>query len=123
VQLEFFPWTDLRDINTAWEVVQLADRPNGGIHLDTWHYFRSGGCYEQLAEIPADRIFCVQFSDGPAVRMSELGLLEETIGYRVLPGDGTMDLNGLLLDLARRGVACPMCCEVYLLDPLPDGHP
>jgi sugar phosphate isomerase/epimerase len=123
VQLEFFPWTDLRDLTTAWEVVRLADRPNGGLHLDTWHYFRSGGGSEQLASVPADRIFCVQVSDGPAERLPGIGLVEETIGHRVLPGDGTMDLTGLFHDLAQVGAASPVCCEVYLLDPLPDGSP
>ena len=42
VHLEFLPWSWIPDLATAWEVVRAADRPNGGLMLDAWHYFRSG---------------------------------------------------------------------------------
>ena len=40
VHLEFLPWSRIPDLATAWQVVDAADRPNGGIMLDAWHYFR-----------------------------------------------------------------------------------
>jgi hypothetical protein len=40
VHLEFIPSTGIPDLETAWEVVNRADRENGGIVFDTRHYFR-----------------------------------------------------------------------------------
>ncbi len=40
VQVEFLPWSRIPDIATAWEIVRGADRPNAGIAVDTWHWFR-----------------------------------------------------------------------------------
>ena len=40
VHLEFIPMTPIADVATAWRIVREADRPNGGILFDTWHFFR-----------------------------------------------------------------------------------
>src|SRR5439155_7067084 len=34
VHVEFLPWSNIADVRTAWEIVRLADRPNGGIAVD-----------------------------------------------------------------------------------------
>ena len=52
VHLEFLPWSRIPDLATAWQVVNAADRPNGGIMLDAWHYFRSGPDGALLRSIP-----------------------------------------------------------------------
>ena len=41
VHLEFMPMSAVADLGAAWPIVRDADRPNGGILLDTWHFFRS----------------------------------------------------------------------------------
>src|SRR5580658_9797938 len=67
VHLEFIPFTIVRTLRTAWDLVRAADRPNGGLVFDTWHFFRGEPDFEVLAGIPGDRIFCVQLDDAPAV--------------------------------------------------------
>jgi sugar phosphate isomerase/epimerase len=42
VHLEWLAWSRIFDLATAWEVVRLADRPNGGLNVDTWHCARTG---------------------------------------------------------------------------------
>src|SRR5207302_213589 len=42
VHLEFLPWSKIPDVGSAWEVVRLAGRSNGGIAIDAWHFFRGG---------------------------------------------------------------------------------
>lgn len=94
VHFEFTPRSPVSDVATAAELVRLADRPNGGILFDTWHFFRVDGDLEALRRIPGRRIFSVQVSDG-AVELEE-GLLADTFRHRRLPGTGAFDLVGLL---------------------------
>lgn len=41
VQLEFMPFSGILDLRSAWEIVRLAGRSNGGLVLDRWHFYRS----------------------------------------------------------------------------------
>ena len=89
VHLEFIPFTIVRTLRIAWDLVRAAGRPNGGLVFDTWHFFRGEPEFEVLAGIPGDRIFCVQLDDAPAVPR---GSLREETSHRLLPGDGALDL-------------------------------
>lgn len=101
LQLEFMPFSGVPDLSTAWDVVRFADRPNGGLVLDTWHLFQSGSSLDLLRTIPADRIFSIQLSDGVAEPANELW--NAAVHRRRLPGDGTFDLVGALAMLLESG--------------------
>ena len=88
------------DLGAAWPIVRDADRPNGGILLDTWHFFRSGSDMTLLEQVPGERIFGVQVADASAE--PTMPLVEETFN-RMLPGDGELDLTGVLRVLHRGG--------------------
>jgi sugar phosphate isomerase/epimerase len=101
IQLEFTPFPAVPDLTTAWEIVRLADRPNGGILLDTWHFFRGNPDFEVLATVPGERIMAVQISDGgPELQES---LIKDTFRHRLLPGDGSFDLTRVLRTLDATG--------------------
>lgn len=102
VHLEFTPFPPVPDLATAWEIVRLADRPNGGILLDIWHFTQSCPDTNLLASIPGERITGVQISDGRPGCFQE-GLLKDTFLHRMLPGNGTFDLVGVLRVLHRIG--------------------
>jgi len=53
VALEFLPWTAIPDAGIAWEIVELAGRANGGVLVDSWHYFRGGGGPGTVTDDPA----------------------------------------------------------------------
>ena len=100
VHLEFIPMTAIADVATAWRIVRDADRPNGGILLDTWHFFRGAADFDALEAIPGERILAVQVNDAlPDVS----GSLWEDTQQRLLPGDGCFDLPRVLRTLARIG--------------------
>ncbi len=101
VHLEFTPFPPVPDLATAWEVVQRAGQHNGGILLDTWHFFRGVPDLELLARIPGERIMAVQLSDG--ARDFQESLIKDTFRHRHLPGEGTFDLPGVLSVLERIG--------------------
>jgi sugar phosphate isomerase/epimerase len=104
-QIEFFPWSTLGDLPTTWEIVRRADRPNGGIMLDTWHHYRSGGTAAGLRSVPGEVIFGIQLADAPAVPTT-LDLQGET-SYRLLPGAGDADVVGCLRVMDEMGVRAP----------------
>ncbi|MGF7237109.1 MAG: sugar phosphate isomerase/epimerase family protein [Frankia sp.] len=100
VQLEFMPMMAIKDLPSAWTIVQAADRPNGGLLFDTWHFFRGNPDFATLEELPGERIFAVQVSDGAAEIQGSIG--QDTLNRR-LPGDGCFDLARVLRTLDRIG--------------------
>jgi sugar phosphate isomerase/epimerase len=100
VFLEFMPMLGVKDLAGAWAIVQGAERPNGGILFDTWHFFRSNPDFALLETVPGDRIFAVQIADGPTEVQTSVE--EETFNRR-LPGDGSLDLDRVVRTLDRIG--------------------
>ncbi|HEX4127445.1 MAG TPA: sugar phosphate isomerase/epimerase [Acidimicrobiales bacterium] len=111
VHLEFLPWSRIPDLATAWQVVAAADRPNGGLMLDSWHYFRSTPDGELLRSIPGTSILGVQLSDAPATPEPEP--LHATLHERLLPGEGELPLPSLLADLRATATEAPLGVEVF----------
>lgn len=89
VHLEFIPFTIVRDLRVAWDIVRTADRPNGGLVFDTWHFYRGTPDFGVLADVPGERIYHVQIDDAPAEAEGEL---RQETQCRLLPGDGALDL-------------------------------
>ena len=89
VHLEFIPFTIVSDLRIAWDLVRTADRPNGGLVFDTWHFFRGNPDFGVLAEVPGERIYQVQIDDASAEAEGEL---RQETQCRLLPGDGAFDL-------------------------------
>jgi len=109
VHLEFVPFTAIADLATAWAIVSEADRPNGGLLFDTWHFFRGVADFALLESIPGDRILAIQVDDAaPEI----VGTLREDTARRLLPGDGCFDLGRALGVLARRGALRVVGAEV-----------
>lgn len=111
VGLEFLPFTNIADVTTAAELVARADRPNGGICVDTWHFFRGDADFDGLAAVPPERVFDIQLNDG-TLRPEHGDYLEDCLWNRRCPGDGEFDLRRFLDVLAGRGVDAPVSVEV-----------
>jgi sugar phosphate isomerase/epimerase len=94
LQLEFIPGTGIADLAKAWEIVRLADRPNGGLLADSWHFFRSSPDFELLSSIPADRVFALQLEDAPLTPAADVA--HESLHGRLLPGEGELELTRFL---------------------------
>ncbi|MBW2712721.1 MAG: sugar phosphate isomerase/epimerase [Deltaproteobacteria bacterium] len=109
--LEFLPWSGIPDLATAWEIVKTADRPNGGILLDSWHWYRSGPNEELLRSIPGNKIVCIQLND--ASEQAEENAMLDTMNNRLLLGDGDIDLKTLVTILDEIGFQGPVAMEVF----------
>jgi sugar phosphate isomerase/epimerase len=110
--IEFLPeMSNIPDAATAMQIVKAAGRANGGICLDSWHHFRGANDDDMLRAIPPERIFTVQFDDGPRQRVDP-DYYTDCTRYREVPGDGDFDLVGFLRLLNGMGVRLPLSVEV-----------
>lgn len=110
VHLEFLPWTGIANLRTARAIVEAAGRPNGRLVIDSWHLQRSGATPADLADLPGHLVGSVQLSD--AALQPRESLLEETLHERLLPGEGVVDLVGLIRSLDAIGAVAPIGIEV-----------
>ena len=92
--LEFMPWTEVKDAKSALRIVQNAGTPaNAGILVDALHFDRSDSRFEDLQRIPTQWLNYAQICDGPALRPNTRdGLIQAARGERLLPGEGDIDL-------------------------------
>lgn len=98
--LEFMPWTDVRDLRQAMRVVANADRANGCVLVDAFHFNRSRSSLDDLAQLAPQRMRYAQLCDvaGPVpADMDEI--LRQARNERRFPGEGDADLVGLLRGL------------------------
>lgn len=110
VALEFLPWTAVADLAAAADIVHAAGRPNGGLVVDAWHYFRGHPDDAGLRALAGPDIVAVQLDDADAELVGPLW--EDTMFRRRVPGDGTFDLVGLVRALDAIGVDVPYSVEV-----------
>lgn len=110
VSLEFVPWSRIPDLATAAAIVRAADQPNGGVMLDTWHLFRSGGTIADVDALPTAHITGLQINDAPESERN--ARTQQTEQERLLPGDGVIGIAALLDLLDRKGCATPIGLEV-----------
>ncbi|KAK1185216.1 TIM barrel protein [Streptomyces sp. NBS 14/10] len=109
VAVEAFPWSGMKDVATARAVVEASGAANAGLMIDVWHFYNTRSSLADLDGLPPDRIVAVQLNDGCVV---DGDFLTEARQGRLLPGDGELDIAGLLLGLHERGFRGPYCVEV-----------
>ncbi|OGX82113.1 sugar phosphate isomerase/epimerase family protein [Hymenobacter coccineus] len=102
VQLEFMPFGSIPDLATGWEIVRRAARENGGLVLDTYHYFRGYPQPELLAQLPGEKIFAVQVGDA-ATAVQGGSLYNDQMHFRQAPSEGDFPLVELLRTLGAIG--------------------
>ena len=98
VKLEFTPWSAIPDAATAARIVQGAGRPNSGILIDTWHFFRAGADLASILALPGGLVQGVQINDAPRERTGE-DLAQESMHARLLPGEGDIALEPIIARL------------------------
>jgi sugar phosphate isomerase/epimerase len=114
VAVEPFPWSALRDVATAAEVLRRADAANAGLLVDVWHFWNVGASVEQLIDLPGAGVAAVQLNDGPRVAPGTpaADVLAVARAHRRLPGEGELDVGALLAAVRTAGFVGPYCVEV-----------
>jgi sugar phosphate isomerase/epimerase len=96
-----FPsWTETPDLAEAARVLRAADQPNAGILVDLLHFARSGSSLTELRELPAAWFHFAHVCDAPADAPSTTeGVIHAARFERLFPGEGGIDLRGILAAL------------------------
>ncbi len=98
------------DYRRAWRVVELADHPNVGVCLDSFHVLSRGHDPSAIEDIPGDKIFYLQLADAPALSMDVLSWSRH---HRLFPGEGSFDLAGFVRHTLAAGYSGPLSLEVF----------
>ena len=113
--LEPMPWTDVRDVVQAARIVEGAGRGNAGVLVEPIHFDRAHSTLAQLAAIAPQRLTYLQFCDAPAERPGDVDeMLRQARSDRLLPGDGGLDLHGLVCAMPA---LAPLSLEIPLRRP------
>lgn len=112
VHLEFMPFTGIKSLRTAWDIVRTADRPNGNIMFDYWHFMRSDPDLKLLSTIPGSRIAMVQVTDAHA-KPQAATLLDDCMHHRLLPGEGAFPIIEITRVLRSIGAGADMGLEIF----------
>ena len=99
--LEFMPWTGIKNAKAALSAIRSAGSPvNAGILVDALHFGRSSTSLEDLGRIPKDLIHYAQICDAQAgLGFTVEEMIQTAREDRLLPGEGTIDLDGLFATL------------------------
>jgi sugar phosphate isomerase/epimerase len=110
--IEPMPWTDAKNLAQGARIVSAARRPNTGLIVDPIHFDRAGDSPDALRALPRDWFGYLQFCDAPAARPADLDtLLYQARCERAIPGEGGIDLTGILRALPDDlplSVECPL---------------
>ena len=119
VALESFPWSAITNAGIAIDLLRRADAPNAGLLIDVWHFYNGGGQPGQLVDLPTAGIAAFQLNDGPLVHDD---FQQHARAERRLPGEGELDVVGLIQAVARAGFTGPYCVESKRASSQPTGR-
>ncbi|PWU25451.1 MAG: sugar phosphate isomerase/epimerase [Candidatus Rokuibacteriota bacterium] len=108
---EFMPYdAQVNDLETALEVAEGADAPNGGLAFDTWHLGKLRLEPDELRRVAPRFVSWVELSDGPYEYAEDR--LDEVINRRQLPGEGEFPVAEYVAVFRELGYDGPWGIEV-----------
>ena len=111
VAFEALAWgRHVNRVGQAWQAVVRADHPAITLAVDTFHLLARGDDGSALAGVPGDRIGFLQVADAPWLDMN---LLEWSRHHRCFPGQGTLDVTGVVAATLEAGYRGPLSLEVF----------
>lgn len=100
--LEFMPWTNVKNLAQAKYIVNQSGQENAAILIDALHFDRSDSTFEQIKALNPKQLNYVQLCDGFAeYDPSDEGLIKIARSNRLVPGQGEIDLVGLIRALPK----------------------
>jgi 4-hydroxyphenylpyruvate dioxygenase len=108
---EALAWgTHVNRFRQARDIVDLVDRSNVGVAVDTFHLLARGDGAEALEGLDGDRIAFVQIADAHRLSMD---VLEWSRHHRCFPGQGALDVEGVVGAVVEAGYRGPLSLEVF----------
>jgi 4-hydroxyphenylpyruvate dioxygenase len=100
----------VHSLRQAWEAVRRADHPAVTVAVDTFHMLARGEDGAALAGIPGEKVGFLQVADAPVKDMNQL---EWSRHFRSFPGQGTLDVTGVVAATIEAGYRGPVSLEVF----------
>ena len=95
--LEPMPWVHVSNVAKARRILAKASMRNSALLVDPIHFFRADNSFDQLKGAP---LRYLQFCDAHPGRPTDVQeLMRQARGDRLFPGEGGLDLQGLLAAL------------------------
>jgi sugar phosphate isomerase/epimerase len=89
--LEPMPWVD---ISTVAKAKRILSGTNGALLVDALHFYRADNTLDELDDVP---LRYMQLCDARPGRPTEVQeLIRQARGDRLFPGEGSLDLRGLM---------------------------
>lgn len=109
VALEFLGGAQqIKDLRTAWQIVEEADAPNGGLVIDTFHFYKGGSDVADLEPVTGDKVYLLHISDCPDLPREEL---EDR--HRVFPGAGVIPIEVIAAEVVNKGYRGYFSLELF----------
>ena len=108
--IEFFPWSNIKNLHAGLELVEAAGHDDAGVIIDVWHIERAGTPVGDLASVPLHRIIGVELNDADPQVVGTL--FEDTVHRRRYCGEGNFDLAGIITGLRNAGWTGPWGVEI-----------
>ena len=103
--------TNIDSLRVGVEIIERADRENGGICFDSWHLTRSTNQISDIERIPDGKIFATQWNDGSLTKTFD-DYYTDTLSTRVPPGDGEFQLIAMMEAVQKNDCQAPIGLEV-----------
>ncbi len=105
--------TFICSLDEALRLIEDVDEPAFGLMLDLWHVWHERDIVRRIGQL-GKLIFGVHISDWPV--QQPRGLAD-----RILPGQGLIDLAGMLGAIAATGYEGAYCLEIFSAHEWPDS--
>ena len=114
VQLAFeflgFSWCSVRTLGQCWEIIKETLRANVGLVIDTCHFYAGGSDMRSILRVEPKKLLIFHIND---VEDRPLETIEDA--HRLLPGEGVVPLDDILIHLKHIGF--DGICSVELFRP------
>ena len=111
INLEFVTWAGITNLEQAAQLLRDVDLPNVGIVVDALHFHRSRVKLEELESLPKEWFRFMHLCDAVQEIPTDLDVLvHDGREERLYPGEGAIDLKGILSKLPEnivRGIEIP----------------
>lgn len=95
--IEPMPWVETSTVAKAKRVIRAADKQNGALLVDPIHFYRADNSLGDLRDVA---LRYLQFCDARRERPADMQeLIRQARGDRLFPGEGGLNLPGLLAAL------------------------
>ncbi|HEY8674044.1 MAG TPA: sugar phosphate isomerase/epimerase [Candidatus Dormibacteraeota bacterium] len=115
IAFEPMPFGQINNLVLGRRLIDDAGESNGGLILDLWHMARGGIAHASIRDLSARYVFAVEIDDADE-QVRGASLLDDTLDFRRLCGEGDQDVAGFIAAVRATGYGGPWGVEILAED-------